>query len=610
MKTLTRKTIVQIGTITFFCFSATSVVAYNEQWSGAANDGGNFANIANWSDWSGIGIPVFNSNFEANIGVNGKVDVFLDSDMSSVPGGYIEGGSLSNGSSLTIKEGGNLVVFRGFRIGDGTTAGVLDITEGGRIDTRNSQLWANGFGSQFKVSGGTVDLTLYSIYADNGATVTVSGGEINGYHANSSVVLANSATMTVTGGKINLQGDGGSINMNTGATMEISGGRINASNITMMTGTMEVNGSADMEVRNLVMINGGSEMKLYGGTLKWTGAGVNRSIWVANSSIVYLGDGANITAVDFPELKIETSSVVNINHAKSDYTLGAMVRLETGGTLNHVGTGTTILTSDGSVSGGGMVNVDKGTLQFGNGGSAGHVIGADVTVAGGATLAINRSDNVNLLGASGFTSLSGDGTIRKMGSGMVTVDAYAFYMDNGNAGLTFEIENGTYQFVGGGFDNTVTVLSHAAAGTSLDVTNAAVLSLGTLNVNGDVTLKLGNRHGNTNLLHIETLNGDAGKLLTLDISGLTLADLYQSGGDYCYDLLGVTDYSGFNGEIIAGLSDITDGEDTYTFEGYDWVGGKLVAMYSLGSPIPEPSSYAMIFGVAAAVAVTLRRRRK
>ncbi len=589
MKILTRKTMANIGATALFLFSsALSAVAYSERWTGAANDGGNFANINNWSTQYGTPVYFFTAEFDANIGQNGNADVFLDMDMADlITSGIkeIRMAQLYGASSLTIKEGGSLSMsgrfYTGYNAGDN---GTLNI-QGGNLVTGGMNVgYSTGGKGTFLMTSGVVINSTFNVY-NAGSMVNISGGEL-----------------TTTG----------DITISSGAAMKVSGGKVSAGYISMTANsTLEVNGSADVEVRNnVMMVVGDSEMKLYGGTLKWTGSDDNYgSIWVSNGS-VYLGDGENITAVDCRELKIEMSGIVDINHAKSDYILGAMVRLESGGALNHVGAGTTILTADGFGDSGGTAKIDKGTLQFGNGGSAGHLIGNNVIVTGGATLAINRSDDVNLLGTSGLASLSGDGTIRKMGSGTVTVDAYAFYMDNGNAGLTFEIENGTYAFVGGGFDNTVTVLSHATAGTALDVTDTVVLSLGTLNVNGDVTLKLGNRHGNTNLLHIDTLNGDAGKLLTLDISGLTLADLYQSGGDYCYDLLGVTDYSGFNGEIIAGLSDITDGEDTYTFEGYDWVGGKLVAMYSLGSPIPEPSSYAIIFGVAAAVAVTLRRRRK
>lgn len=87
------------------------------------------------------------------------------------------------------------------------------------------------------------------------------------------------------------------------------------------------------------------------------------------------------------------------------------------GTLVQAGSGTTILTADNSYTGG--TTISAGTLQLGNGGTSGGIVG---DVVNNATLAVNRSDALLLSG-----TISGTGSLVKQGAGTTTLTAANSY---------------------------------------------------------------------------------------------------------------------------------------------------------------------------------------
>ncbi|MDA3977881.1 autotransporter-associated beta strand repeat-containing protein, partial [Gallibacterium sp. AGMB14963] len=112
----------------------------------------------------------------------------------------------------------------------------------------------------------------------------------------------------------------------------------------------------------------------------------------------------------------ETTSLT-LNHGANDYTLDS--QLTGAGSLTQLAanTGTTSITSDNDGSYTGAISIQAGTLQAGNGGTTGTFGTGDISVASGATVGINRSDNYEVQnvinGADG-------GILRKQGDGTAT----------------------------------------------------------------------------------------------------------------------------------------------------------------------------------------------
>ena len=104
------------------------------------------------------------------------------------------------------------------------------------------------------------------------------------------------------------------------------------------------------------------------------------------------------------------------------------------GAVQQIGSGTTILTANMSYTGG--TTIAAGTLQIGNGGTAGWIVG---NVANDGVLAFDRSDSITFAG-----NISGSGAVRKMGSNTTILTGANSY-----TGVT-TIAAGTLQIGNGG----------------------------------------------------------------------------------------------------------------------------------------------------------------
>jgi autotransporter-associated beta strand protein len=201
---------------------------------------------------------------------------------------------------------------------------------------------------------------------------------------------------------------------------------------------------------------------------------------------------------------------------------GATISAPVAGTagLTKAGAGTLVLAADNTLTGG--TTIAAGTLQLGAGGSAGRLEGG-ILVGAGATLAVDRADEVTLPGV-----ISGTGGVAKRGAGTLVLTAANSY-SGGTA-----VAEGTI-VVGDG----ATAGGIAAAGT-LDLAAASVLAFdradaiaftgavtgsGTLSQRGTGTLTLSRptAYGGAFTLRVEdgTVN--------LDRSGTTLVGILGAG---------------------------------------------------------------------------------
>ncbi len=87
------------------------------------------------------------------------------------------------------------------------------------------------------------------------------------------------------------------------------------------------------------------------------------------------------------------------------------------GSLSQIGTGTLTLTAADTYAGG--TTISAGTLQIGNGGTTGSIVG---NVLDNGNLAFNHTDNVTFPGI-----VSGTGTLSQVGTGTLTLTAAETY---------------------------------------------------------------------------------------------------------------------------------------------------------------------------------------
>ncbi|RWC99206.1 MAG: autotransporter outer membrane beta-barrel domain-containing protein [Mesorhizobium sp.] len=334
-----------------------------------------------------------------------------------------------------------------------------------------------------------------------------------------------------------------------------------------------------------------------GGAIAANGAAV--SIDIVNSGTIRAGAGAD--AIGWLPSVMPTTGVIRLELQDGSQIFGNVVANATATTdrLRLSGTGFSIL--DGSIGSAGQYrnfdifektgsgtwaltadntattnwDIQQGTLQLGNGGTSGSIIG-DVVNAG--TLAFNRSDVLTYGGV-----ISGTGTVSQIGSGTTiltgannysggtTVNAGTLQVAaDGNLGAA----SGNLSF-GGGTLHTTASFSTAravqlngnggfdtAAGTQLDVTGK-VTGAGTLIKNGTGTLNVtsfSNNYTGGNIVNAGTLAGN-----TVAIRG----DILNNGAVSFLDLGPNT----FGGNISGSGSLDVEGVGTLTLTGTNTHGG-------------------------------------
>ena len=176
------------------------------------------------------------------------------------------------------------------------------------------------------------------------------------------------------------------------------------------------------------------------------------------------------------------------------------------GGVSQIGTGTTVLTGASTYTGG--TTISAGTLQLGDGGTLGAIVG-DVTDNG--TLAFNRSDTVTFAG-----TISGTGAVNQIGSGVTILTA-----DNTYTGPT-TIAAGTLQLGDGGTSGAV--IGDITDNAALVFDRADTVTIpGTISGGGSVS-QLGG--GTTILTGNNTYTGGT----TIAAGTLQLGDGGTSGG--------------------------------------------------------------------------------
>ncbi|MFG1465914.1 autotransporter-associated beta strand repeat-containing protein [Xanthobacter sp. DSM 24535] len=351
---------------------------------------------ANWTDANGAANGAWSNDhfaiFEGSAGtvtVSGAISI---AGMQFATDGYqVEGDAITLARSETI-----------IRTGVGSYSGA-SVTA-----TIASEL--TGTGGLVKTDFGTLVLTAANSYA--GGTIVREGtlqlgdggtsGSIVGDVANHGTLAFNRSDTYTFGGVIS--GTGTVIQAGTGTTV-LTGANTYTGGTAINAGTLLV--SAD---DNLGAAAGG--LAFDGGTLENTSA-----FTTARTIALAAGGGTFNTAAD-----LTASGVISGT-----------------GALTKTGAGTLTLTGDNAYAGG--TTISAGTLQLGDGGTSGSIIG-DVT--NNSVLAFNSSDDLSYGGV-----ISGSGALQQNGTGTTILTA-----DNTYAGVT-TITAGMLQLGNGGTSGSI-----------------------------------------------------------------------------------------------------------------------------------------------------------
>ncbi|MNX40298.1 Antigen 43 precursor [compost metagenome] len=375
----------------------------------------------------------------------------LDSQLNST--GFLRVGQTGNGT-LSISD--NAVVSNGLGyVGyDPGSIGTVTVNGTGARWNNGSELSVgySGNGRLGVTGGGVVSSTIGTIgsTASSTGTVTVDGtgsSWVNsstltvGNSGNGALTIANNATVSAVSTRVAANaGSHGVINIGAAATDPAAApGRL------VLTGASPglTLGAAGALVFNHTDTSGGyafapgitgaGKLESYSGTTVLTADNTYTGGTLIAGGILQLGNGGVTGSIVG---NVTNNGILAFNRSNTLTFAGAISGT---GAVNQIGAGTTVLTGASTYTGG--TTISAGTLQLGNGGATGSIVG---NVVNSGTLVFNRSDAMTFAGA-----ISGAGAVNQIGSGTTVLTA-----DNAYTGGTL-ISAGTLQLGDGGVTGSI-----------------------------------------------------------------------------------------------------------------------------------------------------------
>ncbi|MER8373456.1 autotransporter-associated beta strand repeat-containing protein [Mesorhizobium sp. M1406] len=401
----------------------------------------------NWTDDTGVfAAPFANASFAIFAGTAGTVTVDdTNGQVQAVGMQFATGGYLVQGNDLALVGPTSTI-----RVGDGTGAGAAYVATINSNLTGNTQLvktdlgtlvlaGANSYTGGTAINSGTLQVSSDANLGAAASALSFDGG-----------TLRNTASLSSSRG-VTLNAGGGTFETDAALTLSgLFGG----------AGALTKTGNSALVLMADETYTGGTTISA--GTLQLGNGGTSGSL---------IGNVLDNAALAFD---------------RSDTLVYGGVISGTG-TVNQIGTGTTIFTGANTYTGG--TTISAGTLQLGNGGTSGSLIG---DVLDNATLAFDRSDTYTFAGL-----ISGTGAVEQIGGGVTILTG-----NNSYTGAT-NVREGTLIVDGDQSAATGTTTVEAGGvlggigtvGGDVAVLDGGALNPGdvgatpqTLTINGDLTL--------------------------------------------------------------------------------------------------------------------------
>ena len=375
------------------------------------------------------------------------------------------------------------------------------------------------YGTDAKISNGTLTTADKVLEITNNGTVTVAGDSSIGLYGNTNDLAGTGLLTTENGvitnnGKIVMTGDKAVGIVSEGAGNIINLGGTGSSDITVGTNGIGVYASGTQSKVNFTS-NTGVE-------IKDKGAG----IYVANGSVInpnghtfeikYTGSANESgTGILYDSTATNTTDVDIVNTSSDKGIVGIYT---TGGTLTNTGT---IIDRSGKSYGiysDGANVINSGTLTMGDKGKGVLSTGGDVTLTGTSVITVGGNEAIGV-----YTR--GTGNLIKADTGsQMTIGNSSYGFINEGTGNTV-ISNATVSNVG---DNTVFVFSKDAAGTVIN--NSQLTSTGSKNyglysagtVINNANINYGSGVGNVGIYSINggTASNSGGASITVGASSV------------------------------------------------------------------------------------------
>jgi outer membrane autotransporter protein len=495
-----------------------------------------------------------------------------------------EAGTLALTGAQTYT-GGTTITAGTLQLGNGGTTGSIlgDVLNNGtlafnRTDVVTFTGVVSGTGTLAQIGSGTTVLTANNTYT-GGTTITAgtlqlgnggTTGSILGDVLNNGTLAFNRSDVVTFPGVVS--GTGSLAQIGSGTTV-LTANNTYTGGTTIAAGTLQLgNGGTTGSIIGDVLNNGAlafnrSDAVTFSGVVSGTGSlsqiGSGTTVLTGNNTYtggttiaagtLQLGDGGTTGGILGDVLN---NGVLAFN--RSDVAVFPGVVSGTG-SLTQIGSGTTVLAANSTYTGG--TTITAGTLQLGNGGTTGSILG---DVLNNGTLAFNRTDVVTFPGV-----VSGIGSLAQIGSGTTVLTANNTYTGGTTVSFgTLAIGNAgtpTAALSGGG---PVTVAAGATLGGYGSVTGA-VTNSGRIAVADAVAAFAGGPVGNF------TIAGT-----------LTNAGVAQVGGAAVGNSLTVTSYVGQNGQVALNTFLGTDGSpsDKLVVNGGTASGTSALAITNIGGP--------------------------